>query len=301
MGYEPIIFDTASHKIKDFIIPSPKAVSFYNVDLMRDTIVRYIEENDMENAPNVSYRQLAVQQNIEYHQVANVNDPKFVSQIANDSQMLGGISARFLQIFGNDLIEVFNNKGFMWNLHSGLLEAYKGLQTIPRAVVNGEHTYGMSLHETAPKVDGGNIIHQIPLLLDREKIFNGEQTILELYKDTVPSGVSMVMNALGEFKKWGFVPSREQKASPNPFYKNPTEQEFNSYTESGIVYADPSKEMATLTEAFSEAKSLAAVGLQGVLGKSIADFTHAMQTNSGFVNKPDNDNQRFSSHMVQAL
>lgn len=263
LGFEPAIFNTGEHKNREFKIPSPEDVAFYNVELLKDTILPFAESANPNGAPNLSFRQLAQKNGLEYHKITDVNDPEFIASVINDERLIGGVAARFLQVFEQEIIGVFNEKGFLWNFHSGLLPNYGGLYTPPRAIINGETEYGMTGHEIAVGIDKGAIIAKAPLPLDPTK------PVLELYIDSIASGVDMLIQSLEEYKVNGCIKTTPQPDITPPCYTNPTPAENAEFAERGIVYADPHRTAQLLTLLFTQAGSAESFALEGALQAAI--------------------------------
>lgn len=263
LGLEPAIFNTGDHKNRKFKIPSPEDVGFYNVELLRDTILPFAESANPNGAPNLSFRQLALKHGLEYNKITDVNDPAFVARIINEERMIGGVAARFLQVFEQEIIGVFNEKGFLWNFHSGLLPDYGGLLTPPRAIINGETEYGVTAHEIAVGIDKGAIINYARLPLDPNK------PILELYIESIAPAVDMLIHALEEYKENGFVKTTPQPEITPPCYTNPTLAENAEFAVHGIIYANPLKTAHLLTSLFSEAGSKGSIALEQRLQAAI--------------------------------
>jgi methionyl-tRNA formyltransferase len=249
IGYEPVIFNTGDHRNRRFKIPTPPVVSFFNAALLRDTIIPTLESLPITTTANHTFRQLADIHEIEYREIADVNDQDFIAEIVGDENMRGGLSERFLQVFGKEVISVFHEKGFLWNLHSGLLPHYKGLLTPYPAIRNGEKTYGMTLHDLTCGIDEGDIVAKGELPLDASK------PVLDLYMDVVPVGVNMTLDRLATFKRDGKVNLTPQK-SPHVYYTNPTAQEFAQYASQGIYYADAVSSIDRITGLFAEAGTI---------------------------------------------
>lgn len=246
IGYEPVIFNTGANRNRQFKIPTPPMVAFFNAALPTQVIIPTLESQPATAAPNHTFRQLAELHGVEYREIENVNDPALIYEIAGDAQYRGGIAARFLQVFEKEAIGVFHEKGFLWNLHSGLLPNYKGLLTPFRAIANGEKTYGMTLHDLTCGIDEGDII------LKGELPLNPSKPVLDLYLDTVPIGAEMVLKSLAAFKRDGIVPRMPQEpTSGKNYYTNPTEQEFRAFAGKGIVYADPQEAVERLAKLFT--------------------------------------------------
>lgn len=246
MGFDSVIFNTEDRRNRAFKVPTPPVVSFFNVGLLRDHIIPFLEGRPVTPAANHTYRCLAELQGVEYHEIDDVNDPAFVETVRDDGRLVGGISERFLQVFGPEIIDVFRDKGFLLNLHSGLLPEYKGLLTPYRAIENGESYYGLTMHDMTIGIDEGAILAKGKLPLDPQR------PVLDLYLDTVPVGIEMIIKAVQEYKAKGFLAGKPQ-AEPNPehYYTNPTEAEFHRMTGNGIFYADPESYVDRTVEAFT--------------------------------------------------
>lgn len=263
MGYEPVIFNTGDNRNRQFKTPTPPVVAFFNAALPRDTLIPYLESQPIINAKNHTYRQLAQRHGVEYHEIKDINDPDFINTIAADQNYRGAMAVRFLQVFEKEIISVFHEKGFMWNLHSGLLPDYKGLLLPYRAIMNGEKSYGLTLHDLTSKIDDGDIIMRGSLPLDRDK------PVLDLYLDLVPSGAELIIKNLSEFKRNGTVEYEPQAKAKAHYYSNPTQEEFASYVRKGIFYADPDKTIERLTDLFSIKGTIHGARLQKALGQAV--------------------------------
>lgn len=264
IGYEPVIFNTGDHRNRQFKIPSPAVVAFFNAALPRDVIAPVLEGQPISHAANHTLRQLSTIYSIEYREIKDVNDPSFVADIVADENIRGGIAARFLQVFEEEAISVFRAKGFLWNLHSGLLPQYKGLLTPYRAIENGEKSYGMTLHDLTSCIDEGDIIATGLLPLDSSK------PVLDLYMDTAPLGVDMVIEALSNLDQHGHIPKTPQALLGSPaYYPNPTAQEFARYSASGIFYADQCTSIDRIAGLFSAAGTMQEALLKRTMQQAI--------------------------------
>lgn len=269
IGYEPVVFNTGLNRNRDYKVPTPPVVAFFNAALPTEVIIPTLESQPVTKAPNYTFRQLADLHNVEYREIEDVNDPALINEIAGDEQYKGGIAARFLQVFEREIIGVFHEKGFLWNLHSGLLPYYKGLLTPYRAIMNGEKTYGMTIHDLTCGIDEGDIILKGELPLDRSK------PVLDLYLDTVSIGADLILKGLATYKKDGIVPCLPQTGMPKQgYYTNPTSEEFRTFAANGIIYADPQNAVERLTDLFGFKDTALHASLQQRLQESINGILH---------------------------
>jgi methionyl-tRNA formyltransferase len=158
MGILPVIYYTDTHLNRRFKVPPPKSVSFFNVGLLRDTILPTLEEYAPYEFHACSFRQLATRYGGTFVEIKDVNDPDFLESIRTDKELCGAISIRFLQVFEAPAIQTFEQKGFLWNLHGGILPQYKGLLLPFRAIANGEKESGLTLHKIREGIDTGDIL-----------------------------------------------------------------------------------------------------------------------------------------------
>lgn len=249
-GLEPVIFNTETRMNRKFRQPSPSIVEAFNVRVLEGAIIPFLEKNDFgPTGPNLTYRQLAQKHGAEYREIKDVNDVSFIRGLSADQEFIGGVSLRFLQVFEKPIIETLRGKGFMWNIHSGLLPKYKGLLTPYRAIDNGEKEYGLTLHEITSGVDEGNVLAKTGLPLDPQR------PVLDLYLDTVDHAAAMLTEALCKAAEGG-IPKGIPQSGAAGYYSNPTDEEFMHYMERGIFYVDPDHTLSRIVDAFAEAETL---------------------------------------------
>ncbi len=68
------------------------------------------------------------------------------------------VLAGFMRILGSEFVQRY--RGRLLNVHPSLLPKYPGLQTHARALADGEHWHGASVHFVTEAVDGGPVILQ---------------------------------------------------------------------------------------------------------------------------------------------
>ena len=245
LGLKPVIFNTGTHANKKLKNPSPSIVSAFNTRVLEGVIIPFLEKEGVESAgPNLTYKQLATKYDGEYREIQDVNNSALVGEIAADPAFIGAVSVRLLQVFSSQMIDAFGKKGFMWNLHSGLLPNYKGLLTPYRAIENGEKEYGLTLHDMTVGIDEGGIVAKGVLPLDSRR------PVLDLYLDTVDAAKAIIINALSCSIE-GKIPAGKPQSEPGAYYSNPTEDEFKGYIEKGIFYADHEHTIQRIVDAFT--------------------------------------------------
>lgn len=261
LGLEPVIFNTGTHNNKKFKHPSPSIVSAFNVKTLEGVIMPFLERNGVNTGPNLTYKQLAKKHGIEYREISDVNDADLAKEIAADANYIGAVSVRLLQVFDSKMIDIFSKKGFMWNLHSGLLPDYKGLLTPYRAIANGAKEYGLTLHEMAAGIDEGGIVNigRMPL--------NRNRPVLDLYLDTVEVAGKMMKQAFSRVAD-GHTPVGITQPKPGAYYSNPTAEEFKGYVEKGTYYVDPELTVQRIADSFA----WAGTEQNRVLRESVKDF-----------------------------
>jgi methionyl-tRNA formyltransferase len=246
MGLKPILISTGNKRNRQFKVPTPPLISKFNVEVLRDIIAPHLKSKPLGQNSALTYQQLAKRHELDYIKVEDVNDPSFVQSIRDNEDIIGGVSVRFLQVFERDIIHALLERGFLWNLHSGLLPEYKGLLTPYRAIENGEKTYGLTLHETACGIDEGRIIALGQLPLDPSK------SIMDLYLDSINKGCEILIYALNRVSQGRDVEAKRQEPSTS-YYTNLTQDEFRQFTSQGIIYAHPIETTRRIVNAFTKA------------------------------------------------
>lgn len=72
--------------------------------------------------------------------------------------------AGFMRILGRAFVERWD--GRILNIHPSLLPAYRGLDTHARALADGAHTHGATVHVVTPALDDGPILAQAQVTVE---------------------------------------------------------------------------------------------------------------------------------------
>jgi hypothetical protein len=245
IGLEPVIFNTTTNRNRKPRNPTPRIVEALGGRVLDSVILPFLEKerNDGE-PPNLTYRQLARKHGLQYHEIGDVNDPALVKRLADDKSFVGAVSLRFMLVFEKPIIDVFREKGFMWNLHSGLLPGYRGMLIPYRVIENGEKEYGLTLHETVAGIDEGDIVATGALPLDPDR------PVLDLYLDTVDTAADMLTATLSQVAQ-GRTPKGVPQSGASGYYSNPTTEEFGRFLGRGIFYIDPVDTIQRIADAFA--------------------------------------------------
>ena len=247
LGITPVIFNTSLSRNRKFKTPTPPVVAFFNALLTDGVIVPILNKAKDQDCINFSYQGLAKKYGLEYHDIVDVNDSGTISKIENDPDIVGGLAVRFLQVFEDPIINLFHKRGFMWNLHSGLLPDYKGLLIPYRAIQNGEKTYGMTLHDLISGIDQGGIVGRVELPLDSRR------AIFDMYLDLAPYGARMILRELVRFFNGEEITYSHQSTTRSvTYYTNPTSQEFRAFMLKGILFATPNEAIERLVSLFAK-------------------------------------------------
>jgi len=231
-GIEPVLFRSRGPNIKRASIPELKALSFLETDLLKLVVEPTL--SSFSYAENIFFTtpQLIINYNLEHHDVLDVNAPEFIRYINYSKDLTGAISIRFYPKFKFEIINALNKKGFLWNLHTGLLPKYKGVFIPYRAIENREKYFGWTLHEVASEIDTGDIIatDKLPLIKN--------QPVLNTYLDMTEKGSAMVMGALLFYKSRKTIPAKKQDVDIDSYFTYPTSNEMKQWNNQGIRFAD---------------------------------------------------------------
>ncbi len=272
-GLDPVIYNTGSKLNRQFKVPAPQDIKFYGVELLRDIALPFIETNSTQNPDDTwndstlySYKQLAKRYGINYHEIEDVNDPAFINHIIADDTLVGGISIRFLQIFDREIINVFKEKGFIWNLHGGALPEYKGLLIPAWAIANGEKAYGWTLHRLDTHIDTGQILSIASIPLDPKR------PILKIYQDMIPKGIELITNELQHFQECGPPKGKPQTEEEKvSYYPYPTASQWKNFKSRGISFAHPIQTIEDYVEKFTVPTTTEAQAFRHQLIQAVAE------------------------------
>lgn len=236
-GIQPVLYNTGEPYYKKADNPELKEVGYLETTLLKEVVeplMMEIQGVSQGQGVDICYtnKQLAEKYNLDYVEVPDVNSLDFIETIKSDKELVGSISIRITQIFRADIIEAIIGKGFMWNLHTGLLPKYKGVHIPYRAIENNESHYGWTLHNIDSGVDTGEIIATDQLPLKKSK------AVLDTYLDMTDKGTAMMMGALLFYKSHGTIPAKAQKTEQDSYFTYPTGVEMQKWNNQGIRFAD---------------------------------------------------------------
>ena len=101
--------------------------------------------------------------------------------------------AGFMKILSRNFIKKF--KGKIINIHPSLLPKYKGLNTHKRAIDNKEKITGCSVHYVTSELDGGKIIIQKKIKIDKnETSISLAKKVLKKEHELYPKAIRKVLN-----------------------------------------------------------------------------------------------------------
>jgi methionyl-tRNA formyltransferase len=237
IGIEPILFRSRGSNIARAKIPELQELSYLETGLLQDVVESILQSmptfhRETSKKLCLTTKKIIEKYNLEFHDVDDVNNAEFISYLMNDSGIIGGISVRFYPKFKPEIIKQLNNKGFLWNLHTGLLPKYKGVFIPYRSIENNEEFYGWTLHEIANDIDTGAIIATDKLPL------NPNKPVLDTYLDMTDRGVAMIMGALLFYQKRGELKGIPQVMDKDSYFTYPVRAEMQRWNNRGIIFAD---------------------------------------------------------------
>lgn len=236
-GIEPALYNTGEPYYKQADNPELKEVGYLETTLLKEVVepfMREAQDVSKEQDDDICYtnKQLAQRYDLDYVEVPDVNSSDFIEVIESDKELVGSISIRITQIFREDIIKAINSKGFMWNLHTGLLPKYKGVHIPYRAIENSESHYGWTLHHIDSGVDTGAIIATDKLSL------NPAKSILNTYLDMTEKGTAMMIGAMLFYKARGTIPAQTQTTDKESYFTYPTSAEMQRWSNQGVHFVD---------------------------------------------------------------
>ncbi len=124
-----------------------------------------------------------------------VLQPDKIRDRIQELRALGGdimITCAYGQILTQEVLDSFSNG--VWNIHAGLLPAYRGASPIQSCIINGERKTGVSIMKTELGLDCGDI------LLVEETPIGETETYGELSDRLSEIGAGLIIKALHKLK-----------------------------------------------------------------------------------------------------
>ena len=127
--------------------------------------------------------------NFKNYKIAEKKILKFIKKKKINFICLAG----FMKILSRNFIKKF--KGKIINIHPSLLPKYKGLNTHKRVIDNKEKITGCSVHYVTSKLDGGKIIIQKKIKIDKnETSISLAKKVLKKEHELYPKAIRKVLN-----------------------------------------------------------------------------------------------------------
>lgn len=273
-GYEPVIF-LPRHKPSAKIPPQDlQDLAFYERRMTNEVIYPFMNAAGIQPGTQChTPEQLAKVYNIRVEELDNINDPDFIRSLIDDEMLQGGVSIRCYQKFMPEIIGVFEEKGFLWNLHPGILPEYQGVMTLIRAMANRESSTSYTLHAIDTKWDGGPVldVRPQPLALDKPMLSN--------YCDLAPSGVPIIIENIDRFFSGTIQDGLPQDPAKTQYYTFPTPQELASYRTQGIRLVDAEDMAGIYMKLFRSTDKSFNEGLKACIIKAITDWENTKLEN----------------------
>lgn len=265
-GYVPVLY-MPEHK------PSPKAdlpelreYAFMERGLVNNVVYPFLEASPHpEGGKNISPSNLAEKHGLTYVPVKDVNDPAFVDEIKNDEDVILGISIRCFQIFKPPVIDTFNERKGLLNIHPGILPEYRGVMSTARAMAV-EDDIGWTLHKVDSGIDTGRILSQTA-----KKPLSGSS--LEETIKMAPLGVKSIMRAIEELASGNVLKGYPQAEGHGNYFTYPTKEELReNHRLRKAITQDPNQIVHRLTELFSDPASPHGTQLSAELSQAISRY-----------------------------
>ncbi|NNM51365.1 MAG: phosphoribosylglycinamide formyltransferase, partial [Pseudomonadales bacterium] len=101
-----------------------------------------------------------------HHYAERQRYDEVLQQLIDKAQPDIVVLAGFMRILSAGFVRHFRNR--LLNIHPSLLPRHKGLHTHTRALADGDHEHGCSVHVVNEELDGGAVLAQASLLINTE-------------------------------------------------------------------------------------------------------------------------------------
>jgi len=157
-------------------------------------------------------KEYAKQVSLKVYQPENINSAESVLFLKGLSADIFVVTA-YGQLLSKEILSI--PKIMSLNAHASLLPKYRGAAPINWAIINGEHTAGVSIMKIVPEMDAG------PLLLDKPVDISKDDNAITLEKKLADISGELLLGALTsiENKNYKLIPQDEDKVSFAPKLK----------------------------------------------------------------------------------
>lgn len=273
-GFRPVIF-MPEHKLpspntekgQNARAPELKRLAFFERRLLAEVVYPYLNGLTERTKP-IAPMMLAKKYGLRYFEVPNINAPDFVARQKKAKDYVGALSIRCFQIFKPEHIQAWRDKGFLINLHPGILPEYQGLMSVAREMADeNQKTYGWTLHHIDEGIDTGNILSKPVTPIDRSK------SVLRSTIDIADSGARAITRIFedlnyGQFLEGTAQPPRGKGAN---YYSYPPPEELKAWEDAGVRLVDADEIALLYTQIFSDPATDHGKGLKEALRRAIED------------------------------
>lgn len=265
-GYEPVLFFPKHHASSKADLPELKTMAFLERHLLKETVYPFLDQDRLRNLPNYSPNRLATKYGLHIEEVANVNDPAFVNEIATMKGLVGALSIRCFQIFKPPIINAIKNVGFFANMHPGLLPEFRGVYSTARTMASNSPEFGITLHVVDPGIDTGDIYYMGRKPLDRNK------TVYRTNFELAALGAQKINTLIGDLQAGNAFDRRPQTedGSVGAYYSYPNAEELKSWKQKGVRLYDPAEIAEMLSNVFTQPDTYTGNLLEAEINKAIA-------------------------------
>jgi len=279
LGIQPVIYMLSPKAPEQAHIHGLKDFTFYDSLIGQDVIYPYLEKQKnllhAGQAPlaalSYSTKQLIEFYKLESHNIKDIHSPQTLQSINEDTEIIGGISIRNLQIFKESSIQTFSNKGFLWNLHSGILPRYRGVHPQLWAMSQGQTQCGSTLHHVDTGIDTGNIIEMAHCPI------NPRHSYLKGFFSKTLDSSEIIIRALRQYIEHGRVPSLKQDNTQSQYYSFPTNSALKKWAVQGIQIAHPTEMLEIYLNNYSMPDTAHEKNLKLELIQAIAEWERAKE------------------------
>ncbi len=241
--------------------PSIKRFRFYEYDLLANHIYPYLNTKTSVIGKLKTLDHILSLEGVKRYAASNVNGDEIENTLRR-IPLIGTLSLHNPQVLNNKTIFFLKEKGFLWNLHRGLLPDYRGLYVPFWAKVNGQQFHGITLHDLVQKIDEGDIIDS------RRVTLHPQNSILECLIDLVAPGTEIVLEAVKKYLLTGRSSMTPQNRDQGFYFSIPNEEEIILAQKKGIkLLGSPVENLALYQKIFGDSEDL-----KEVIISSIVDF-----------------------------
>ncbi len=197
----------------------------------------------------------------------DVNSPEHVAYVKNDKNIIAGVSIRCLQIFHQDIIDAHRGpknlpgpgRGFLLNVHPGMLPQFRGLLPVFQAASAGEEVTTYTVHGIEQHSKDENVIDRGTVYEEQRVSYHQKQGVLMHMHNNVDAIVAPLRTVMDGIIQNGLPPGVRETLyeDTGKYFSFPSPEEIFDFkhNKKGVFIGDYDKVIKAMVKSCTNGSS----------------------------------------------